>query len=456
MKLGEIIELDIVSNGMNGEGVARCEGKPVFVPYAVAGERVRAVFMSVKKNYAFATVIKVLSPSEYRVKPTCPYYFKCGGCDMGHLSPDYRQSVLMAELSSNFKKIARLDVFPSEFIDCADKKACRNKLSMPFGSADGKVVLGLYRQNTHVVEPVECEKASDAIRSVCATVCAFATKKKLSVYNEATGRGLLRHAAVRAACGRAALTLVINGDGFDGESELAELLPDTVDLFVCPNTKRNNVIMGDTVRLIKGNARLKVEASGVKAELSPLSFFQVNDEIRDKLYAAALSALGSPKLIDLYSGIGITSNIAATAGKTVYAVECVPQAVADADRTATLNGNSDRIENVCGDVADVLNKLRPNGETDVLVDPPRKGCGAEVMRAISALLPRTLVYISCNHATMCRDVRAFLDASPDYEITDCRIFDMFPDTHHTETLAVLSRKNPNSLGDEAFMPRYDM
>ncbi|MDE6401200.1 MAG: 23S rRNA (uracil(1939)-C(5))-methyltransferase RlmD, partial [Clostridiales bacterium] len=184
-----------------------------------------------------------------------------------------------------------------------------------------------------------------------------------------------------------------------------------------------------------------VDVLGVKAELSPLSFFQVNDEIRDTLYIAAIGEVEADTLIDLYNGIGITSNLAARKCKKIVAVECVPQAVKDADRTAEINGNSDIIKNVCGKVEEVLSELK--GEisgADVLIDPPRKGCGADVAASIASVRPNKLIYISCNHATMCRDIRAFLDVAPDYELTDCRIFDMFPNTHHTEVLCVLCKK----------------
>ncbi len=442
VNVGDIIETEIISNGMDGEGIAREGGKVVFVPYALKGERVRAVVKQVKKKYIAAAVIKILSPSTHRVRPSCAHYFKCGGCDMGHISAEYRREILLSELENNLKKIANIEYAPREFVACDDDGACRNKLSMPFGFADGKVVLGLYRHNTHVVEPVECAMSGALALGVAKTVCDFANAARLSVYDEKRGDGLLRHLVVREISGRASVTLVVNSDRpSEWENRLAKALPDKVDFFISPNTRRNNVIMGDSVRLVKGNSRIAVEVLGVKAELSPLSFFQVNDGIRDKLYDAAIAEVRADTLIDLYSGIGITSNLAAAKCKNVIAVECVPQAVMDADFTARLNGNADKIKNVCGKVEDVLAELRDKIRgADVLIDPPRKGCGADVAASIAEVLPDKLIYISCNHATMCRDVRAFLDVAPDYEMTDCRIFDMFPNTHHTETLAVLVKK----------------
>ncbi len=441
MNVKDIIETEILSNGMNGEGVARTDGKVVFVPYTLKGERVRATIRQIKKNYITASVIKVLSPSKHRVTPSCPHYYKCGGCDMGHISEEYRREILIAELQNNLKKIARLDIAPSEFIACDGSQSVRNKLSMPFGMENGKVVLGLYKQDTHVVVQVECGMSGKLAKEIARIVTDFANAKKLSVYNSDTGKGLLRHLIVREIEGRASATLVINAKKFDGEKELSWMMPDGVDFFVCPNEKHNNVIMGETVRLVKGKPHIDVEVSGVKAELGPLSFFQVNDVIRDKLYESAIGCIRSDTLVDLYSGIGITSNLAAKKCNKVIAVECVPQAVDDADVTAALNGNEDKIKNICGKVQEVLSDIKIEaGQCDVLVDPPRKGCGREVMQAISRLQPQNLIYISCNHATMCRDIRDFLDVRPDYVPTVCKVFDMFPATHHTETLVVLSKR----------------
>lgn len=438
MNINQAIDMDIVSNGMNGEGVARVDGKVVFVPYTLCGERVRAVIKTIKKQYATASVIKVLEASPDRVTPDCPHYYKCGGCDMGHVSNTYRENTLVGELRNNLKKIAGREVNDIEFVRFSGDGLPRNKLSMPFGISGGKVIVGLYRQNTHVVEPVVCMLASERMKTVANIVCEFANAHNISTYNEKSNKGVLRHLVMREIGRRISVTLVINrAEPQKWVSGLAAVLPEYVDFFVSPNTKRNNVILGDDVRLVRGNARLHAEILGVKAEISPLSFLQVNDEIRDKLYDAALDCIESDALIDLYSGIGITSNLAAKKCKRIVAVECVPQAVEDADRTAETNGNARVIKNICGNVDDIVAKLSEEyAGADVLIDPPRKGCGEGVMCAVRDMKPNRIVYISCNHATMCRDIAQLTD----YEITECKLFDMFPHTHHAETLVCLSRK----------------
>lgn len=446
MNVKDIIEIEIADSGMNGEGVARHDGKVVFIPYTLRGELVRAVIESVKKNYATASVIKVLKPSPHRIDPTCKHYFKCGGCDMGHVDAAYRREALASELISNLKKIAGLDVVPSAFI--AGSGSARNKISMPFGLSRGVVVLGMYKQGTHEIEPVSCHFADDTERGIAKSILDYANANKLSVYDERAGKGLLRHLVMRRISGgRVSVVLVTNGKpNKETVRALAALMPKCADFFISVNNKKNNVIMGDNVELVAGNAYLEVVASGIKAELSPLSFFQVNDEVRDKLYAAIYEQIASPTLVDLYSGIGITSNLAVKKCHKVIAVECVPQAVRDADRTAELNGNSDKITNMCGDAEKIIPTLIVEGEKDVLVDPPRKGCDGAVMTAIAELAPKRLIYVSCNHATMCRDIKRFIDESAArgnlYEVSDCRLFDMFPQTHHVETLFCLERKQP--------------
>lgn len=361
---------------------------------------------------------------------------------MGHIDSDFRREILTAELKNNLKKIAGITLETEcGFVPSPYNSATRNKLSMPFGIADGKTVLGFYKHDTHIVQPVVCKMSGTLSEKTAQIVADFANANRLSVYDQATGRGLLRHLVVREISGRASATLVINADCFDGERALADSLPENVDFFVCPNTKRNNVILGDSVRLVKGKSHIEVNVLGVTAELSPLSFFQVNDAVRDELYKRATELIRSDALVDLYSGIGITSNLAARKCKTVTAVECVPQAVADADRTAALNGNERKIKNICGDVAEVLSAGEIAAkDCDVLVDPPRKGCGIAVMRAVARLKPARLIYISCNHATMCRDIKEFIDCAGEYSLDTPTVFDMFPSTHHTETLVCLTRR----------------
>ena len=438
MNVKDVIEVEIGSSGMDGEGVARVDGKVVFIPYTLEGERVRAVVKTVKKNFCTAQAIKILQASRHRVEPSCPHYYKCGGCDTMHFSAEYRKNMLVDDFRNNLKKIADLSADDIPFVEC--ERSARNKTAMPFGLRGGNVVLGMYSKNTHDIVPVECFAAGGLARNIGKIVCDLANEKKLSVYDGASGRGLLRHLVVRVIGERAQAVLIVNCARFADESVLKALcarIPRGVDFFICFNTAKNNVIMSDRITKIKGDDRLEVNVMGVVAELSPLSFFQVNDEIRDKLYERAIGHVLSENLIDLYRGIGITSNLAARKCKRVTAVECVSQAVRDADRTAELNGNSHKIVNLCGNVEDVIDGL-DGGDCDVLIDPPRKGCGVAVMAAVAKKAPNRIIYISCNHATMCRDIKPLTDTG-EYKVVDCAVFDMFCNTHHTETMLCLER-----------------
>lgn len=230
MNVKELIELDITDSGMDGCGVARYGGKVVFVPYVLKGERVRAVVKSVNKNYAEASVVKILSPSPHRVAPACPHYYKCGGCDAAHYDGEYRRAALVGEIRNNLKKIAGVDFSDIGFV--ASDGFMRNKIAMPFCLSGGKVALGMYRHRTHVALPVTCRFANAAMRGIADTVTEFCNAERLSVYDETTGKGLLRHLVMRTLGGRTAATLVINAERFAGEDRLAALLPDVCDFYL--------------------------------------------------------------------------------------------------------------------------------------------------------------------------------------------------------------------------------
>lgn len=440
MNLKQTIDIDIESNGVNGEGIARVDGKVVFVPFTLKGERVRAVVKCVKRKYAQADVIKVLSSSPYRKTPDCAQYFKCGGCDTCHIDDGYRKQTLVSELKNNLKKIAGIEFESIGFVE--SDTLMRNKIAMPFGYDKGRVTLGMYRQGTHSFVSVidSCLLLNPNMRKISGIICDFANEFNIPCYNESTEDGILRHLVMRTVGGRTSATVVINAHDLYNESELYSRLSGVeCDLFVSTNTRKTNVIFGDSVRLIGGEPVLKAEVMGVRAELSPQSFFQVNDCIRDKIYKAAIDHIQSDTLIDLYSGIGITSNIAASKCKSVISVELSPQAVKNAVHTAELNGNGKTIDTRCGSVEKIINDITVQ-DCDVIVDPPRSGCGGNVMRAIAQIHPKNLIYISCNHATMSRDISELITAAPDYSLISCDIYDMFPTTHHVETVVLLSRK----------------
>lgn len=446
MKKGDIIEIDIDSSGMNGEGVARCDGLVVFVPYTLVGERVRAQVLTVKKSFATARVIKVLNASELRVKPDCENFFKCGGCDMMHITLDEERRIKTAEIENNLLKIGGISRSVDNFVDSPLELGYRNKAQFPFGrGVDGKIAIGYFKPNSHIFVPCsECLLLGDFIKPIVNVVLDFCNSEGLSVYDEATHNGLLRHLVIRKVDKRTAVTLVINGETIKNIDKLANILPIEASLYINENKARTNVIIGKQYKLIKGDMNLPVQVLGVKAKLAPDAFMQINDGIRDLLYNQAIELMGDGVAVDLYSGIGITTNLLAKKCEKVYSIEIIESACENARDTARLNENTSKIEVICGDASIEMPKLakRIVGEISVLLDPPRKGVDENVLTALLTLNPSKIVYISCNHATMARDIALINSLSDNqYTISELNAYNMFPRTHHVETLACLEKKH---------------
>lgn len=446
LRKGDIIEIDIDSSGMNGEGVARCDGLVVFVPFTLVGERVRAQVLNVKKSFATARVIKVLNASELRVKPVCENFFKCGGCDMMHITLDEERRIKIGEIENNLSKIGGISREIDNFIDSPLELGYRNKAQFPFGrDKNGKIAVGYFKPNSHIFVPcTECLLVGDFIKPIVGAVLDFCNSDGLSVYNESAHNGLLRHLVIRKVDNYTAVTLVINGESIKNIDKLANKLPPEASLYINANKASTNVILGKQYKLIKGDMNLPVEVLGVKAKLAPDAFMQINDGIRDLLYSRAIELMGDGIAVDLYSGIGITTNLLAQKCEKVYSIEIVESACENARETARLNENTSKIEVICGDAAVEMPKLamRINGEISVLLDPPRKGVDESVLKALSTLNPLKIVYVSCNHATMARDIALINSLSGDqYIISELNAYNMFPRTHHVETLACLKRKH---------------
>lgn len=446
LKKGDIIEIDIDSSGMNGEGVARYDGLVIFVPFTLIGEKVRAQVLNVKKTYSNARVIKVLKSSELRVKPECENFFKCGGCDMMHITLDEERRIKINEIENNLLKIGGISRTVDNFIDSPLELGYRNKAQFPFGrDMDGNIAVGYFKPNSHIFVPcAECLLVGDFVKPIVDIVLKFCNSEGLSIYDERTYNGLLRHLVIRKVNDNIAVTLVINGDSVKNIDRLADELPPEISLYTNVNKARTNVILGKDYRLIKGEMNLPCNVLGVKAKLAPDAFMQINDGIRDLLYTRAIQLMGDGVAVDLYSGIGITTNLLAQKCDKVYSIEIIESACENARETACLNENMSKIEVICGDAAVEMPKLakRIKGEISVLLDPPRKGVDENVLTALLTLNPSKIVYISCNHATMARDIALINSLSADqYTISELNAYNMFPRTHHVETLACLEKKS---------------
>lgn len=449
------LELNIDDAGMEGEGIAHAEDYTVFVPYTLPGERVRvqAVGVNHRKRLVFARLIKVLSASPARVKPVCPAYGVCGGCDYMHAEYAEELKAKRRLLAAILKKNAGLETEIADVVASESPLGYRNKAQLVFGEKDGNIVLGFYRERTRSIKAIDdCPLHGAWIRPLIRTVAEWANRNGLSAYSFEDGKGLLRHLVVRVLEGFASVTVVatdLNVPDAEGLSKaLCEIFGEKYSFGISLNRSRGSKIMGDEYRYVKKFSGA-VNIDGVDVVVGPYSFFQVNDYIRRRVYAR-LTTLVRPSentlFVDLYAGIGLTGIPIAKAGGRVINVEIVPEAVRDAEKLYSANGVSDRVKNMAGDAVEVLPRLIPEfsgREVTVYIDPPRKGISSDMALLLNTLAAKSdfrLIYLSCNPATLSRDLKLLsaFEVCPPIEP-----FDMFPRTANVETLVLLSRKEPD-------------
>lgn len=457
MNKGDILQVEIVGTGMIGEGVAKVDGKVVFVPMTLEGEQVKVQITEDKKAFATAKVIKMLQPSPLRVAPLCPIYFGCGGCEMQHIDYAHQLTIKTQRVADCIRKQCRQDIPVLPTIASPSKWGYRNKVQLPITLVDGKIVVGYFRNGTHKVVPLgkvedgtlgDCPLHDRAMQEVIDVFLDWANRNDLSVYDETSHRGLLRHFCVRKVGQAYAIVVVVNGNSLP---KYNSLIDDFVahglsfSLYLSINTDRTNVIYGKCIKTLYGRDTLFDEILGVKVGVSPLSFMQINDGVRDMIYSKVgeiISKSSHSVVFDLFSGVGVMSNIFAKYADKVVGIEIVPDAVRNADMLAKLNGNQDKITNVCGDVTVELPKQIAKYSADklsdgiVVVDPPRKGCSPEVIDCLLQARPKQIIYVSCNPATLARDMAMLL---PKYCVDYVQPYDMFPMTGHVETLVKLTR-----------------
>lgn len=447
MVKNELITADILSLGTNGEGVSRAEGMAVFVNGALVGERVLAKVLSVKGAVCYAKLLEVIIRSPDREKPPCPVYSVCGGCALQHMSYEAELRFKTELVRNTLKKIGNIG---SEVLPCepSDKiYGYRNKLSLPAGMRNGKPVFGFYRQNSHdIVETDCCLLNGDTAQKIIAAFTNYCAAARVSCYDGTSG--LLRHIVCREHDGYVQLCAVINGNTLPAQSMLTDILSEVFSdfsLLVNINKSNTNIILGSSTRVIKGSPVLRVRSLGIEREIEVSSFLQINDYIADRLYSDAIqrAECGADTIaIDAYCGAGALTTLLAKNCRQVYGVEIVPEATASAKKLVT----AQRINNaefITGDCAEVLPKLvkqldrSPSSDRVVILDPPRKGCSESVLNAVINFKPDRIVYISCDPATLARDLKT-LCAS--YSVTYIKPYDMFPRTANVETLTVLKIK----------------
>ena len=451
----DIVTLEIVDCGTDGEGIGKADGFTVFVKDAVIGDTVKAKIMKAKKNYGYGRLMEILKPSPYRVEPVCPSARQCGGCQLQAVSYEEQKVFKEKKLRGHLERIGGFHDLPMEpLIGMDEPYHYRNKAQFPVGrNKEGRIITGFYAGRTHaIIENRDCTLGIPQNKDVLDRVIAHMEKYNIAPYDEMTGKGLVRHIFVRYGffTGELMVCLIINGQELPHQKELIEKLceiPGMTSISLNINKKRNNVILGEKVKTIWGQEFITDKIGDISYEISPLSFFQVNPKQTWKLYSKALEYAdlhGEETVWDLYCGIGTISLFLAQKARFVRGVEIVPAAIEDAKRNAKIN-NIENVEFFVGKAEEVLpREYEKNGVyADVIVvDPPRKGCDEMLLKTILKMQPKRVVYVSCDSATLARDLRFLCDNG--YELKKVCGVDQFPQTVHVETVVLLSHKKPDS------------
>lgn len=452
-------EFTVVIEDMSedGSGVGKTDGFTWFIKDAVIGDTVRAKAMKLKKSYGYARLMEVLEPSPDRTEPACPVARQCGGCQLQAMTYEKQLEFKERKVKNNLMRIGHFeeDQIPMlPIIGMEEPWRYRNKAQFPFGTdKNGRIITGFYAGRTHsIIEQDDCLLGVEENREILAQIKAYMEEQGLRPYDEASHKGLVRHALIRKGfkTGELMVCLVINGDKLPGNEILVEKLrqiPGMTSISYSINQEKTNVIMGKKIVNLYGPGYITDYIGAVKYQISPLSFYQVNPAQTEKLYGTALEyagLTGNEVVWDLYCGIGTISLFLAQKAKKVYGVEIVPQAIDDARQNARING-IENVEFFTGKAEEVLPREYEEHKVyaDVIVvDPPRKGCDQVCLDTILKMGPERVVYVSCDSATLARDLRYLVDGG--YEVRRVRGCDMFPMTGHVETVVLLSKGEVDS------------
>ena len=447
MKKNDDVTMTVTGVTGEGAGVGRVDGMAVFVPGTAPGDTVEAHILKVTRSYAVGKLVSVLTPSPDRVPVDCPAFGRCGGCVSRHLSFAAEGRLKAQRIEDCLRRIGGLDVALSGFEQGAPD-AYRNKAQYPVAQGEDGLTFGFYAAHSHrLIEAADCRLQPPEFATALAAVNDYARAVGLTAYDETAHTGLLRHVYLRqsAASGRLMVCLVLNGEALPAPERLIAALKDALGdgletALINVNTADTNVVLSPDCRTLYGDGRLRDRLAGVEVALSPLSFYQVNHEMAERLYAYAAALAGEGTLLlDLYCGAGTIGLSMADRFSRVVGVEVVPEAVEDARQNAASNGIGNA-EFLCADAAEAAARLEREGLRPdvVVVDPPRKGLSPDLPALIAdKMAPERIVYVSCDPATLARDLAAF--AAHGYAVREARGFNLFPRTAHVETVALLCR-----------------
>ena len=444
----QVYEANIVDYTAEGQGVAKIEGCAVFIPNALVGEKCTVRIEKAQKTWAFGKIVELLERSEHRVNRECPVAKLCGGCDFWHMTYEEETRLKANRVLQALNRIGGENLTEMPILFAPTCYGYRNKAQYPIASKKNRAYAGFFRAGTHsVVENSRCLILPEETDKVKDAVIDYVNQFRITAYDEENHKGLLRHIYVRrgAVSGQILVCLVVNGRKLPHIPELLERLkkiPGFTTLVLSVNTRPGNAILGDEFITLYGPGYIEDTLCGLNFRLSPRSFYQVNHHQAQRLYETAISQAGITKedtVLDLYCGVGtITLAMASAAGK-VIGVEVIPQAVEDARDNAKRNG-IENAEFFCGDAGQAALELEAKGiRADVaVVDPPRKGLNADTIEALHRMAPRRIVYVSCDPATLARDVALLKERG--YQLQSATAADLFPRCAHVESVVCLSRE----------------
>jgi 23S rRNA (uracil1939-C5)-methyltransferase len=467
---------EVLAYGTDGEGIVKCEGTTTFVPFCLVGEKITFKILKVSGNIAYGKLVEVLTPSKDRRVPKCPVYSKCGGCDLQHMSYPAQLAFKRDMVKNSLSKIGGLYYEVSPTVPCEREYYYRNKLALPIGvDADGNTVVGFFAPRSHRIVAIEnCAIQAEWAEDVIAIIKAYSATNRVKGYDEVTGKGVLRHIVVRELAGKFIFALVVTRK--IDVAPLISLIEEKFGEFTFllnVNPDKTNVIFGKEWHICRGEGFFNAEECGVKFRAGANTFIQVNDDVRTKLYSAIFEQAEEDDVaLDLYSGGGMLTAMLAKKCTAAYGIEVVEEASRCADELKKENGLDKKMFNICGTVEGNIERVlkATEGKKKIVVcDPPRKGMERSVVEAIKRVQADKVVLVSCNPATLARDLglltgtlcdgpnglvkcqpqekfsEKFSETSPinlnsPYVIKSITPFDMFPNTKHCEVVVSLHRR----------------
>lgn len=443
IKKNDIIDVEIIDMGYNMEGIAKHDGVVLFVPFAIIGEKVRVKVINTKQRAYICKIVDILTPSQFRTKPVCPYFAKCGGCQSQHIDYNYSLSLKRDMVQQNIMHIAKQNIAVSDCVGSKNQFEYRNKLALPVDPVTRMV--GMYKEYSHTVLPIiDCAIQENWAKDYISVINDFLAKTNCSIYDECTGKGVVRHIVGRHYDGKYLFTLVVNGDSLPKVDVLIGLLQNKFSDFglnINVNKQKTNVIMTNNFVHVYGRTDIDICENGINYSINNASFFQVNNYIKSQIYQKVFDNIGDGIVVDAYSGAGLLTAMCSKKCKFAYGIEIVDEATKSADNLAKSNAITN-MKNICGDSVTELPRLLSSLDENItlILDPPRKGCDIKVMEAIAKSRPNKIIYISCNPSTLSRDIYNLTNLTSDYNLESVTPYDMFPNTKHVETVAILQLK----------------